>query len=82
MDAALSRLVRVGVAPAHRGRGLGRQLVEAVLAEASLRGVPAVDLNVYACNAAAVRLYRSLEFEPQASDADRPDVLRMTRSLS
>ena len=81
VDASLSRLARVGIAPAHRGRGLGRQLVEAVLAEAAGRAIRAVDLNVYEHNGPAIRLYRSLGFEPQPSVAADPSVLRMTKHL-
>lgn len=81
LDAARTLLARVGVAPQHRKRGLGRQVVEAVLAEASLRGVRAVELNVYAGNAAAIRLYRTMGFGEQGSLAGRQDVLRMARNL-
>ena len=78
VDADRSRLVRVGVSPRHRARGVGRRMMEAVLAEASVRGDWAVELNVYASNAPAVRLYRSLGFEALAGG---DDVVRMARPL-
>jgi GNAT superfamily N-acetyltransferase len=52
----------VGVAPEHRGRGLGRALVLKSLAGFRSAGVPRVYLEVTACNLAAVQLYRSVGF--------------------
>lgn len=45
------------VAPAHRGRGIGRMLLEATLAELKSRGAPRVVLPTAAQNAAAQRLF-------------------------
>jgi GNAT superfamily N-acetyltransferase len=52
----------VGVAPEHRGQGLGRALVLKSLAGFRSAGVPRVYLEVTACNLAAVQLYRSVGF--------------------
>src|SRR5438876_101155 len=52
----------VGVAPEHRGRGLGRALVLKSLSGFRTAGVPRVYLEVTARNTAAVQLYRSLGF--------------------
>lgn len=54
----------VYVAPAWRGQGLARQLMQAALGHAgAMRGVRTVQLSVTANNAAARRLYASLGFE-------------------
>ena len=52
----------VGVAPEHRGQGLGRALVLQSLAGFQAAGVRRVYLEVTACNLAAVQLYRSVGF--------------------
>ena len=50
------------VDPAHRGRGVGRQLVEAALAHLRARGVPRVVLSTAENNAGAQRLFTRLGF--------------------
>lgn len=52
----------VGVAPEHRGRGLGKALVLQSLAGFQTAGVPRVYLEVTARNTTAVQLYRSVGF--------------------
>jgi ribosomal protein S18 acetylase RimI-like enzyme len=52
----------VGVAPGHRGMGLGRSLVLKSLAGFRAAGVSRVYLEVTARNLAAVELYRSVGF--------------------
>ena len=52
----------VGIAPEHRGRGLGRALVLKSLAGFQAAGVSRVYLDVTARNTAAVQLYRSIGF--------------------
>lgn len=54
------------VAAGHRGQGLGRQLVEHVLAWARAAGHSRVTLLADRENAAALRFYRSLGFEESA----------------
>jgi ribosomal protein S18 acetylase RimI-like enzyme len=52
----------VGIAPEHRGRGLGRALVVKSLAGFQDAGVSRVYLDVTARNTSAVQLYRSVGF--------------------
>lgn len=54
----------LAVAERRRGRGLGRQLLEALLAAAATAGVAAVTLEVRPSNLAARRLYGAVGFEP------------------
>jgi ribosomal protein S18 acetylase RimI-like enzyme len=52
----------VTTAPAWRGRGLGRAVVGALLAEALRRGAASAYLQVTAENAPALALYRRFGF--------------------
>jgi ribosomal protein S18 acetylase RimI-like enzyme len=62
-------LVGMYVSPSGRGTGVGRSLVEAVLALA--RGkVETVELSVAIANAPAIALYLACGFRPYAIDAD------------
>jgi len=66
-------LGRIIVAPALRGHGLGRLLVERSIERAAREpGAQSVTLRVYRDNAAALRLYQSLRFveEPASSTAE------------
>jgi ribosomal protein S18 acetylase RimI-like enzyme len=54
---------RLFVRPAFHGRGLGRQLAEAVLGEARAAGYASVKLDTVPAMTAAQRLYASLGFE-------------------
>lgn len=58
-----AEVMTVAVAPVAQGRGLGRQLVEALLGEAGRRGAGRVMLEVRSDNAAARALYQRLGFE-------------------
>jgi [ribosomal protein S18]-alanine N-acetyltransferase len=53
----------LAVEPAHRGGGLGRMLLEALLHEARARGIREVFLEVRADNEAAIGLYESSGFQ-------------------
>lgn len=55
-------LANIAVADAHRGQGLGAQLLDAVLAEAASRGTRTTWLEVRESNAAARRLYAGRGF--------------------
>jgi [ribosomal protein S18]-alanine N-acetyltransferase len=55
-------ILNLGVAVAHRRRGIGRRLVERALALLEERGVQVVYLEVRESNAVARELYRSLDF--------------------
>lgn len=52
----------MGVAPSHRGRGLGKQVMLAVLESARARGLRRVMLEVLEQNAHAIPLYEHLGF--------------------
>jgi ribosomal-protein-alanine N-acetyltransferase len=55
-------LLNVAIHPARRGLGLGRELVEAVVAEAQAGQARVIYLEVRAGNVVARRLYRMLGF--------------------
>jgi ribosomal protein S18 acetylase RimI-like enzyme len=67
VDGAGWEIAYVGVAPEHRRRGIGRELVLKALVEAKAAGQPSVSLAVDARNAPARELYRQLGFEPHES---------------
>lgn len=52
----------VGIVPEHRGRGLGRALVQAALCGFRASGLTHISLEVTAANLPAVKLYQSLGF--------------------
>lgn len=58
-----AHVLRLSVADGHRGRGVGRRLVAALVEVADERGRDAVTLEVRASNAPALRLYRHVGFE-------------------
>jgi len=62
-------ILNLGVAPAHRGKGVGRALVRGMLAALRERGVQTVYLEVRESNAVARRLYESLGFREVARRA-------------
>lgn len=55
-------VMTIATTPAARGRGVGRRLLEELLARAAARGADAVLLEVRADNAAALALYERLGF--------------------
>ena len=59
------------VDPGHRGRGVGRRLLDAALDALAARGAPRVVLSTAARNAAAQRLFERAGF--------RPTMVEMTR---
>jgi RimJ/RimL family protein N-acetyltransferase len=52
----------MGVVPQWRGRGVGRRLLDATMAEARRVGFNRVELDVYADNARAIALYQRAGF--------------------
>jgi ribosomal-protein-alanine N-acetyltransferase len=58
-----AEILTVAVAPADRGLGFGRRLMEEALRRLYREGAAACFLEVDEANVAAVRLYRSLGFE-------------------
>jgi ribosomal protein S18 acetylase RimI-like enzyme len=61
-DARSADLLAMWVSPEHRRCGIGRKLVDAVLAWALRRGVHVIRLMVTCDNAPAIGLYQSLGF--------------------
>lgn len=61
----VAALGNIATQPSHRSRGLGRAVSAAICSELRHR-VHTIGLNVMADNAAAIRCYRSLGFEPCA----------------
>jgi len=61
------------VDPTHRGKGIGKRLLEATLAELKARGAPRVVLSTAERNAAAQRLFASAGF--------RRTMIEMTREM-
>ncbi len=55
-------ITNIVVEEAYRGKGIGRQLVKALLSEGKRCGLNAFTLEVRAGNAAAIHLYESLGF--------------------
>ena len=62
-------IMNLGVAPAHRRRGVGRALVARVLSLLAGGGARVVFLEVRESNAGALRLYQSLGFAEVARRA-------------
>jgi RimJ/RimL family protein N-acetyltransferase len=56
----------MGLLPAHRGRGLGRQLLSACLDKAMSNGITRVELEVRADNERAIKLYERMGFSREA----------------
>jgi ribosomal-protein-alanine acetyltransferase len=79
-------ILTVGVVPDARRRGIARQLVAALLTEATHRGVQECFLEVRADNAPAIELYTSEGFNEVGVrrgyyDAGRADAVVMRREL-
>lgn len=56
----------MGVLPAYRRQGVGRQLLQACMAKAWRKGIARIELEVRADNEPAIRLYESLGFAREA----------------
>jgi ribosomal protein S18 acetylase RimI-like enzyme len=61
-----SHIFLLYIAPAHRRRGLGRQLMQVAEAWAQGRGDRQISLQVFSHNAPALALYQSLGYQPQS----------------
>lgn len=59
-----SRLAAMGIVPEARRQGVGRRLMEHLLAEARARGEEAMELEVIEQNLPAVQLYKGVGFSP------------------
>ena len=74
-------LAELYVAPASRGRGLGRALMEAALREARARDADTMDIGVDEPDLAARRLYESLGFTNRSGGAGGPLMYVYERDL-
>jgi RimJ/RimL family protein N-acetyltransferase len=52
----------MGLLPPYRGQGYGRELAEAAIQAARQRGIERIELEVFASNVVAARLYEALGF--------------------
>lgn len=59
---AHSGYLGMGLLPEYRGQGLGRKLAERAITDARARGIVRIELEVFASNARAIRLYERLGF--------------------
>jgi len=69
----------MGVAPAHRGRGLGGQLLDALVADAREAGLPGLSLSVEDGNDRARALYEHRGFVLAGRDGDSDTLLLRLR---
>ncbi|WP_341210972.1 GNAT family N-acetyltransferase [uncultured Limimaricola sp.] len=60
----------MGVVTGHRGRGIGRALLDATLEAARGAGVRRVELSAYASNLAAIALYERMGFRHEGRQRD------------
>lgn len=79
----------MGVLASYRRQGIGRRLMEACLAEAEHQGYQRIELEVFATNIHAIRLYERLGFtmegrriKARCVDGVYDDILMMAKLLS
>lgn len=63
-------LLGMAIVSGYRGRGIGRALMEAIIAALRERAIRGIDLQVYDHNTAAIGLYRSLGFADTGAPAE------------
>jgi ribosomal protein S18 acetylase RimI-like enzyme len=80
-DAPTAYLEELYVAPARRGEGLGRALLEAAMEEARAHGADHIDLGTSEDDTAALRLYESAGFTNREGRPDGPVMLYYERDL-
>lgn len=71
-DTTTGEMKRLFVRPAHQGRGLGKQLVEAVITEARAIGYTTLLLDTLPGMQSAIRLYETLGFVRREPYFDSP----------
>lgn len=78
--------VGMGLDAAYRGQGLGRQMLQTVFDTAGRVGIERVELQVYASNESAVKLYRKFGFVTEGVkararklDGEYDDIIMMAR---
>jgi ribosomal protein S18 acetylase RimI-like enzyme len=69
------------VAPALRGRGIGRALLEAAIEAAREAGASGIDLNTGETDTAARALYESCGFTNREGEPDGPPMLFYEREI-
>jgi ribosomal protein S18 acetylase RimI-like enzyme len=76
-----AHLQELYVAPARRGRGVGRAMLEATLAAARERGATYIDLGTGETDTAARALYESFGFSNREGGPDGPSMLFYERKI-
>ncbi len=71
----------VMVTRSHRGRGVGRRLIEAATDLARQRGCCKLTLEVYRGNQAAANLYRRCDFQDPPGNRDLGETIFLAKSL-
>ena len=78
----------MGLLPSWRGHGLGRELLAVAMGDCGRRGFLRVELEVFASNTRAVRLYEDMGFRHEGRsvaachlDGRWEDILRMARLM-
>jgi GNAT superfamily N-acetyltransferase len=56
---------QLAIAKTHQQQGIARRLIEVAIADAHRRGIPHIELNVWAFNTVAQAAFRALGFQPQ-----------------
>jgi ribosomal protein S18 acetylase RimI-like enzyme len=74
-DSLEAYLQELYVAPAHRGRGIGRALLETAIDLARDRGASSIDLGTSLDDVAAIGLYESAGFTNREGKPDGPSML-------
>jgi len=79
----------MGVLAGHRGRGIGRLLLQSTVERARESGLEKIELEVFASNTPAIGLYRSFGFRDEGRrsrarlvDGAYDDVLQMAYDLA
>ena len=80
-DSLEAYLQELYVAPAHRGKGIGRALLETAIDLARDRGASSIDLGTSVDDVAAIGLYESAGFTNREGRADGPSMLFYEREL-
>jgi len=80
-DSLEAYLQELYVAPAHRGNGIGRALLETAIHLARERGASSIDLGTSVDDVAAIGLYESAGFTNREGRADGPSMLFYEREL-